>query len=86
MRLKILQVWSDLFLDICKHGTDKIRILDNALPKDTKFVRAFYDDYKYSGYINLVLESASFEDIKYGELIPIIPGPIFEKIYEKAET
>ena len=59
MRVKILQVWPNSLLSIFKNGTDKIKIINNALPEDAKFVRAFYDDYKYANYICIVIESKS---------------------------
>jgi hypothetical protein len=82
MKYSILKISSLIFIEICKHGMDKVKVVDNALPEDAKFVRAFVDDNLGWGRISLVLESESFKDLNEGDEIPILPNPAFEKVYE----
>jgi len=81
MKHKILKISPFMFLSMCKEDTINVRVVANILPKDAKFIRAYTDDYTGWGYISLIIESESFEEIKEGDVIPILPYPIFEKIY-----
>lgn len=81
MRYKILMVHPQVFIDFCKEGLDKMRIVENAIPRDAKFVRAHLNDFTGWGNIALVIESFLFEDLKEGDEIPVIKHPTFEKIY-----
>lgn len=87
MKYKILKVSPYIFIDMCKYGFDKIRIVKDSLPDDAKFIRAHVDDVTGWGNISLVIESESFDELKDGDLIPIIPYPTFEKVHlEDANT
>lgn len=79
MRYKILNIHPLFFIHISQHGTEKVRIIENSLPEDTKFIRSFTNDTSGWGSISLVIESESFEDLKEGDIIPSIPSPTFEK-------
>jgi hypothetical protein len=80
MKYAILKV-SPLFLvEMFKHDIPMIKLVDHALPEDTKYVRAFTDDFGGWGRIGLVLESESFRELKDGEMIPVLQSPTFEKM------
>ena len=79
MRYAILFISSYLFVEFCKHGIDALKVTANALPEDAKCVRMFTDDTIAGGRLGMVLESASFKELKEGDPIPILPDPVFEK-------
>lgn len=68
-----------LFLDVCKYGSNKVEVIENALPPDTKFLRATVDNTPGYNFIGLIVESASFKDIPYGNTLPYLPSPVFRK-------
>ncbi len=70
-----------VFIDFFRHGSDEVKIVKNALPEDATYVRSFVDDITGHGRIGLVIESYLFDEIKEGDLIPILPDPLFEKVY-----
>lgn len=80
MRYKILKVHNFIFIEMCKLGTEKVRIIKDALPEDTKYVRCYTNDDSGWGAIYLVIESQTFDELKEGDPIPLIPGPIFERV------
>lgn len=77
MRLAYLQVSAFLFLEFCKNGADRVRIVANKLPDDARFIRAGHDNL---GSLYLVLESEEFIDLKEGEEIPRLPDVMLEKV------
>ena len=76
----ILKVSPYTFVEMCKYGIEQTRVVQNVVPRDAKYVRAFIDDDTGWGYISLVLESPEFKDLKEGEKIPFLPNPVFEKV------
>jgi len=80
MKHAILKVSPILFLEMCKHGTAAAKIVANAVPGDAKFIRATYIDTPGDNYIELIIESSSFKEISYGNTIPHLPNPVFEKV------
>ena len=78
MKEAYMRVSFFLLLEICKNGTDGVKIVKNALPQDAEYVRAGYDNF---GNMFVVLRSESFEDIKEGAIMPELPRPEFEKVY-----
>jgi len=81
MKQMILLVHPMILVDICKYGTEKVKIIKDAIPKDCKYIRAFTNDQSGQGNIGLVIESESFSELKEGDIIPIILSPTFEKIH-----
>ena len=81
MKYKILIVHPSIFIELCKEGLDKIRIVQNAIPNDAKYVRSHLNDYTGWGNISLVIESESFDNLNDGDEIPVIKHPTFEKVY-----
>jgi len=80
MRHKILNISPQILIDICKEGTENVRIIKDALPKDAKYIYAFTDDTLGYGRVGLVIESESYSELKDGELLERINGPIFERV------
>jgi len=76
----MFEVHPFIFIELCKHGWDKTRIIKNALPEDAKYVRAHTDDKSGWGAVYIVIESETFDELKEGDLIPLLPHPMFEKI------
>lgn len=81
MKHKILIVHPQIVIDFCKEGLDKIRIVENAIPKDAKYIRCYLNDFTGWGNIGIVIESESFEELQNGDEIPVIKHPTFEKVY-----
>ncbi len=80
MRIACLQISPDIFLQMCKHGVDKgLDVVKNSLPYDAEFVRIGHDSFPFHGYLNLVLQSDSFKDLKKGDKIPVLESPIFDQ-------
>ncbi len=81
MKYKIVKIHTSAFIDILKHGIyNNVRVVSNALPEDAKFIRAFTNDTSGWGYISLVIESELFPEIQEGDLMEVLPYPIFEKV------
>ncbi len=78
MRYKIIYISPIVFIELFKHGSDKVKVI-NGLPIDAMYVRSFTNDITGWGRIGLVVESAEFEELKDGELIPI-HETLFEKV------
>lgn len=68
------------FIEACKNGINKVKVIENTIPKDAKFIRSFTDDLTGWGRIGIVIESESFEELKDGDVIPIHPDPQFENV------
>lgn len=80
MKYSILKISPLIFIKFCQYGSDNIRVVENKLPEDVKFIRAYTEDHSGWGHISLVLESESFRELKDGDEIPILPYPMFEKV------
>jgi len=77
-RLKILKVYPNIFIDVCKYGVSKPIKVINPIPDDAMVVR-MYQEGEF-GTINIVIASKSFPELKDGEIIPEIEKPLFEQI------
>lgn len=82
MRHAVLRVWANSFIEFNKLGAKNIKVVENALPSDTRFIRAGHDDF---GNLYLVVESKKFKNLKEGHLLPELPPVVFRKmrLYEK---
>ena len=89
-RHAILQVSLEFIVTACKVDDPNlfftVRVKEDGLPKDAELVGIVNPVLGHSlGYqshwntIGLVVASASFEDIPYGQPLPILPPPIFER-------
>jgi len=74
VRHAILKVSFEIIINMCIHGVPKPVSVENALPKDTTFVRAGHDQ---TGQLFLVLQSDEFDEVEVNGLIPTIDSPIF---------
>jgi len=75
MRYKMLRVSSFFLVELFKKETT-IKVLNNALPKDTTFIRIYNDVGNGWGDIFIVVESSEFNDLNEGDVIPELPYPI----------
>ena len=75
MKYKRFRLSEVLFIQLFKSGDIHIRVI-NGLPDDTKFVRW----YQSQGWIEVVIESESFELLNRGDVIPEIISPMFDKL------
>lgn len=82
MGQQILLISPYMFVDMFMQGEIHAKVVERALPKDVKFIRAFTNDTGGWGNIGLVLESQEWDELKEGDLIPVLPAPMFEKIYD----
>lgn len=78
MKLKILYVSPQFIIELCKWGAKDVEVIDNVLPADTKYIRAFTDDTTGWGRIGIVIQSDSFPKLQDGQEIPVI-HPLFNK-------
>lgn len=83
MKYKILYISPLGLLEICKRGFHHVQVVANDLPQDTKYIRSFVDgDTSGWGRIGIVIESESFDELKEGDVIPVLLEPVFEKIQQ----
>jgi len=83
-KLAILRVTPETFIELCKPGEQHFKVTGNALPEDAR-VYGVGDPaaYRYTPHvhaIDIVLTSESFEEIPEGNILPVLPPPIFERI------
>ena len=84
MRLRALAFNADLVLDLCKGGPPRlVEIVEHPLPADARFIRAGHDGY---GMLQLMIESASFEDVPAGHVPPPQPPVVFRVVKEKSDV
>lgn len=83
MKHAVLKVSPILFIEMCKKGVDRTKVIANAIPKDSRFIRAYVDDTPGYSFIGLVIESESFKEVPYGNTLPSLPNPVFEKVIDK---
>lgn len=77
MRLAKLRWSGDLAIDICKESDRAfMKVVECPLPLDARFVRAFTDE---DGWIWLIAESESFQDVPEGARIPELKPPRFTR-------
>ncbi len=78
MRYAVLRVSPYFLLEMCREGEIHARVIGHAVPDDAKYVRTYVDG--TWGYIKIVIESASFQELKEGDEIPELPSIIFDKV------
>ena len=72
-RLRRVQFHPQCIVDLFKHGSPAVEILANPLPDDATFVHATYDHER--DCLWLFVESASFDEIADGHIVPVHPDP-----------
>lgn len=76
-RLAVVLASVEFFIDMCKRGERRVRVVRNAIPDDATFVRAGYDE---TGMIRIVVQSESFPDVQQGAVLTVLAPPVFEEI------
>ncbi len=66
-----------MFVEASKHGSEAVDVIENALPEDAKLLTATYD--QETATVQILLESASFSAVRRGDVVPIVPTPVFRK-------
>ena len=77
MRIKRLRLHTDSYLDLLKldpFGQPVVMLVDHPLPKDARVIHASYDD---MAWLWLIVESSEFDEVREGDLIPILDSPTF---------
>lgn len=78
MKEAILRLTPELFVEFCKAGEPRmLRVVENALPADAKYVRAGHD---INGDLLLAIQSESFADVLPGMVRMELPSPRFEVV------
>lgn len=75
MRYKRLLVSGQVFVGFCREGLGPVcACVQHGLPADAKFLYAA--PALRAGYFELVIESASFDELAEGDEIPELPAPV----------
>lgn len=78
MRIRYVPVTADFLIGMMKsRESGRVRVVANQLPDDARIVRMGHDAF---GLINIIVESATFEDVVDGEEIPMHPRTRFERV------
>lgn len=76
-RIKYFIASVQILIELCKHGTDGVSVVQNKLPADAEFDSIGFDHF---GRLNIVVRSNTFEEVNMdGGEIPMLPTPLFEK-------
>jgi hypothetical protein len=70
-QLAILRVSPRHFMDLFREGARAIQPVQNLLPEDATFVRAWYD--QSADVMMLVCRSERFDAVPAGWIIPVLP-------------
>lgn len=76
MRVKYLTLWPDMLVDMFK-GRHVMKAVHNALPDDARLARVGVDPL---GFLNLVIESASYPDVREGAVMEQLPAVGLERL------
>jgi hypothetical protein len=77
MRYAKIRCSSELLISMMKEGYEThVKVIENGLPQDARFKYAF----QFDGWVYLVVESDSFDDIKEGDKIPELDAVTFEAV------
>jgi hypothetical protein len=82
MRKAALVIDPDTLIELLREGST-LRVASHAIPSDAKICGVGENRWVYEGSraaIVIVLESASFEDIPEGNIVPTLPSVKFERI------
>lgn len=81
MKLRRLRVDVNFLISCCQATgllSRRFRVVENEIPADARVIRVGYDD---GGWLNLIIESESFDDVEDGP-IPEHPATRFETVTE----
>jgi len=79
-RQAVLRATPELLVELCKRKGEprSVAVTLDALPDDTRFIRAGQDA---TGDLLLVVESESFQPVPINERLPELPLPVFEVVW-----
>ena len=77
-RRAIVQASAEILVELCKGSAVHCRIVSGALPDDATVVGCGIDP--YSGQVQIVVESASFDLIEVGCHLPVLSPTLFERV------
>jgi hypothetical protein len=82
MRIKRWRVNVDWWIRLHQKGQHneprRVRPV-TALPDDAEVVRVGYD---HTGWMFLIVQSATYDDVKDGDVMPEIDGPTLEVVFD----
>jgi len=86
MRHAILEITDSVIADIYKllkpdDQSWRVKVIENALPADTKAIKTVMMSDSWQGTVGIVIESKEFDDIDPGDALPILPPPVMTKEY-----
>lgn len=73
-RQRLLRISCYTLVRLLGSGVRHFEVIDHALPEDTRVVRVFSDD--HLGCFMIVIESAVFDEVDEGAIIPEHPTPV----------
>lgn len=78
-RRAIVEVSPEILLALCKMTEfTTVRVSENPLPEDAQAVGADYDVQR--DVWRLGVESDSFPEVEWGEMLPVLPPPVWTRI------
>ena len=81
MKRAIFEISDHLLVELCKGfivgAGGHYEVVENGLPKDTKVVSSTVIK---NGVVGIIVESESFDDVKYGEMHPTLKCPVLRSI------
>ena len=78
-RLRRVPITPEFLIDIMKHGTDGVEIVENPLPEDARFVGSSFDPFSLTSL--LFVSSESFDEVTENAQVPEHPRTLFRKVY-----
>lgn len=73
-RLKIFRVSDYVILEMGKKGTEKAKVIQDALPEDAHIVDVRWNG--FNGYIDFIIHSESFEELQESEEVVLLISPV----------
>lgn len=80
MGQKIVRMHRDFFVELWKEGERHYRVIEDALPEDTKIISISEDFFFSTNCIGIMFESSEWPDVPPGCAVPIIE-PRFQTIF-----
>jgi len=76
-RVRRVLIKQEIFIELMKHGCDAVMVMENPLPEDTCYLSAGVEE--RSGIVQLLVESATFDEVPSDAQIPLHPRVVFSK-------
>ena len=90
MKRAILSLTPELFVQFVSATKEqggrrrRFRVKKNPLPEDCRCVDVHYDPERC--YLTLLLESEAFPEELPGRMLPMVPSPVYEAIYDDEDA